>query len=131
MANTELKRIFPAETVRLESGEEVSVSPVPFGKLAVFGEALASIVAKLTLAGVDMDKLNEVTIDDVGRIFMVAFDEIVSIMGIVLGKERAWFDGITLADGVTLLTKIIEQNFGEETKKKLAVLKGKIPSIST
>ena len=128
MAYDELKRIFPAEIYKLGSGEEVSVSPVPFGKLVAFGEALASIVAKLTLAGVDLENLKP---EDLGRAFAVAFDEIVMVMAMVLKKDREWFDHITLADGLGLLTVIIQQNFNDDVKKKFADLLPRIPSVST
>lgn len=127
MAYEELKRVFPAEKYMLESGEEVSVSPVPFGKLAAFGEALSSIFVKIDGAGVDLDKL---TPEDIGRIFAVAFEEIVRVMGLVLNKERSWFDNITLNDGLGLITIILRQNFNEESKKKFADLLPRIPSIS-
>lgn len=128
MANEELKRIFPQEIYKLEFGEEVSVSPVPFGKLARFGEALAAVVQKLTLSGVNLEKL---TVEDVGRVFGVAFEEIIAIMGLVLDKDKEWFNQITMADGLGLLALIVKQNFNEETKKKLAALLQRIPSIST
>jgi len=128
MSNSELKRIFPEEIYKLESGEEVTVSPVPFGKLSVFGESVASIVGKLALAGVNLEK---VTTEDLGRVFGVAFEEIITLMGLVLNKEREWFNGITLADGLGLLTLIIQQNWKDDIKKKLSVLLQKIPSVST
>lgn len=128
MAYEELKKIFPAEIFKLESGDEVSVSPVPFGKLTAFGEALASIVSKLSIAGVDLEKL---TAEDIGRVFVVAFEEIVGVMMMVLKKEREWFDQITLSDGLGLLTLIIRQNFNDDVKKKFLDLLPKIPSIST
>lgn len=128
MANEELKRIFPEEIYKLESGEEVSVSPVPFGKLARFGESLGSVVSKLSISGVELDKIK---IEDVGRIFGIAFEEVVGIMALVINKERSWFDQITLSDGLGIATIILRQNFHEDAKKKLASFLQRIPSIST
>jgi hypothetical protein len=127
MAYEELKKIFPAEIVKLESGEEVSVSPVPFGKLTAFGEALASIISKLTIAGVDLEKLSA---EDIGRVFSVAFEEIIGVMMMVLKKDREWFDNITLSDGLGLLMVIVRQNFNDDVKKKLSALLPRIQSIS-
>lgn len=126
--NDELKRIFPAEIYKLEYGGEVSVSPVPFGKLSAFGEALASIVQKLALSGIELEN---VTVNDLGRVFGVAFEEVVGIMALVLNKDRAWFDTITLGDGMGILALILKQNFNDDTKKKLAGLVQRIPSLST
>jgi hypothetical protein len=123
----ELKRLFPAETFRLENGEEVAVSPVPFGKLMVFGEAVASLLKKLSEAGVE--KLDD--LGDIGRVFNIAIEEVIALMGLVLGKDREWFDTITLPDGVGLFTKILEQNFNERTKKNLQDLATKIQSSLT
>ena len=127
MANTELKRIFPEEIYKLESGEEVTVAPVPFGKLSVFGDVVASIAGKLAVSGVNLEK---VTNQDLGAIFGIAFEEILTLMGIVLNKERKWFDSISLTDGIGLLTLIIAQNWKDDTKKKLTALITKMSSVS-
>ena len=125
MAHEELKRIFPQEIYRLERGEEISVSPVPFGKLARFGEALGSVISKLMLSGMDMEKLE---VKEMGRLFGSAFEEIVEIMALVLGKDREWFNEITLGDGLGLATIIVKQNFNEDAKKKLTDFLQRIPS---
>lgn len=124
----DLKRIFPEVPYKMESGEVVSISPVPFGKLAVFGEVLASLFGKLQAAGVS---LTEFDVRDIGRVFGIAFEEVIALMALILNKPRDWFDTITLVDGIGLLTIIIRQNFNEDAKKKLADLLQKIPSIST
>jgi len=123
----ELKRLFPGEQYTLESGEEVTVSPVPFGKLTVFSKTVASLLSKINEAGVT--KIENA--DDIGRVFGIAIEEVIALMGLVLGKNREWFDTITLPDGIGLFTKILEQNFNERTKKNLASLATKIQSSLT
>lgn len=124
--NQELKRIFPEEIYKLSTGEEVSVSPVPFGKLARFGEALASLLTKIGALNVSLDDPQAV-----GKVFGVAFDEIISIMALVLNKDKEWFNRITVEDGIGLLTVILAQNFNESTKKKLDLLLPRLQSVST
>lgn len=123
----ELKRLFPAEQYTLESGEEVTVSPVPFGKLTVFSKTVTSLLVKINEAGVT--KIEDA--NDIGRVFGIAIEEVIALMGLVLGKNREWFDTITLPDGIGLFTKILEQNFNERTKKNLASLAIKIQSSLT
>jgi hypothetical protein len=122
-----LKKVFPAEKYLLEGGEEVTVSPVPFGKLSVFSEAVASLFAKLAESG--LTELKDIT--DLGRVFGVAVEEVMSLMSIVLNKDREWFDTITLADGLGLFNLILAQNFNERSKKNMSALLAKIGSIST
>jgi hypothetical protein len=123
----ELKRLFPEEKYKLESGEEVTVSPVPFGKLTVFSKAVASLLAKISEAGVQ--KVDSA--EDIGRVFDIAIEEVIALMGLVLGKDREWFDTITLPDGVGLFSLILDQNFNERTKKNLQGLATKIQSSLT
>jgi hypothetical protein len=123
----ELKRIFPEETFVAESGEEVIVSPVSFGKLTVFSKTVTSLLAKIGEAGIT--KIENA--DDIGRVFSIAIEEVIALMGLVLGKNREWFDTITLADGVGLFTVILNQNFNEHTKKNLQSLATKIQSSLT
>lgn len=123
----ELKRLFPAEQYKLENGEEVTVSPVPFGKLTVFSKAVTSLLAKVNEAGVN--KIEDA--DDIGRVFGIAIEEVIALMGLVLAKDREWFDTITLPDGIGLFTKILDQNFNESTKKNLSHLATKIQSTLT
>ena len=123
----ELKRLFPEEKYVTESGEEVSVSPVPFGKLTVFSATVTSLLAKIGEAGIT--KIENA--DDIGRVFGIAIEEVIALMGLVLGKNREWFDTITLDDGVALFSMIMNQNFTERTKKNLQSLAIKIQSSLT
>ena len=93
----------------------------------MFSKTVTSLLTKLSEAGVS--KIEDA--DDIGRVFGIAIEEVIALMGLVLGKDREWFDTITLPDGIGLFTKILEQNFNERTKKNLSHLATKIQSIST
>lgn len=117
----EMKILFPEEVYKLESGEQVFVRPVPFGKLKVFSEAVASLTLKLSGLGLDIKN-----VDDWKVLFDVAFEETLNVMGIVLEKPREWFDMITISDGIGLLAIIVEQNLNEGAKKNIHTLIEKV-----
>ena len=114
----ELKKLFPGVSYELEDGSEVTVSPIPFGKLTVFSGAVTSIISKLQQEG--LTEINNT--DEIARAFEVAFEEVVQLMVLVLNKEREWFDTISTPDGLGLANIIVEQNFGEKTKKNAQTL---------
>jgi len=114
----ELKKLFPGVTYKLEDGSEVAVSPIPFGKLTVFSEAVTTIISKLQQEG--LTEIN--TTDEISLAFKVAFEEVLQLMMMVLKKDREWFDTISTPDGLGLATIIVEQNFGEKTKKNAQAL---------
>lgn len=115
----ELKRIYPAQTYVLESGEKVSVSPVPFGKLTAFGEAVSSLMVKVAAIMQESATEGDWSSIDVGAIFTSAVEEVIELMMMVLSKDREWFDTITTADGLGLFNMILEQNMSEGTKKNI------------
>jgi len=116
----ELKKIFPGVkyTVTHRDGkkEDVTVSPVPFGKLPEFGDAVTDLFNKVMEAGTE---LTPEALFDFGRVFSIAVEEVIGIMCLVLEQERAWFDDITTADGFGLLDVICEQNLNETVKKNI------------
>jgi hypothetical protein len=120
----ELKTLLPVEIVTLSDGTGVDVSPVPFGKLMIFTDSVASLLKKLKTKGIELK-----TIDDWSILFKVAFEEVVAIMGLVLDKDRAWFNTISSVDGLALLDKIFEQNLNEDAKKKIGNLTNRVRSL--
>ncbi len=119
----EMKILFPAETVKLSTGEVVSISPVPFGKLKYFSDAAAKLINAIQSKGLDLETV------DYQTLFDVAFDEIITIMGLVLNKDRAWFDKIMIEDGIEIISVIIKQNFNDSVKKNMAKLIMEITSL--
>ncbi len=113
----ELKTLLPEQAYTLENGNQVIVSPVPFGKLRIFSGAIASLMEKIGASGVKLENVQDYT-----TLFDIAFEETAGIMMLVMEKDRDWFDGITIADGMGLLALIIEQNMSEAAKKNLAQL---------
>ncbi|NOZ68027.1 MAG: hypothetical protein GXP46_01960 [Deferribacteres bacterium] len=119
----ELKVLLPDEMYILETGEQVTVRPVPFGKLNIFSEAVASLMLKISDLGLELRDIKNWK-----TLFDVAFEEMLNIMGLVLEKPREWFDTISINDGIGLLAIIVEQNFREETKKNILKVVEKLSS---
>jgi len=109
----ELKTLLPEEIYTLESGEQVVVRPVPFGKIRIFSEALSRLFLRFEKADLSLEDVSGFS-----ELFEVATEEVIGIMGIVLDKPREWFDRISISDGLGLLALIVEQNLTEEAKKR-------------
>jgi hypothetical protein len=127
----ELKRIHPEVVYTLETGEQVTVSPIGFRKLGRFGQAVISIFGKLREAGVDVSKLELTDQSTIALALSLAFDEVVDLMAVILGKDMDWFEKLSPVDGALILEIMIKQNWNENTKKKLTDLLGRIQSVST
>jgi hypothetical protein len=129
----ELKKLLPGESYPLPNGETVMIRPVPFGKLRVFSEAVASFFEKLQGRGQDkgQDKVLKLeSVQDYKTLFDTAAEEVLGIMALVLDKPREWFDTIDIPDGLGILAVIVEQNLNERAKKNLQLLLGKFSSLS-
>lgn len=122
-SDNDLKILLPDTEYILESGEHVVVKPVPFGKLRIFSEAIASLMLKVSDSGLKLKKIKDWKV-----LFDVAFDETLNIMGLVIERPRAWFDTISISDGIGILTLMVEQNFKEEAKKNILSLVEKFSS---
>lgn len=124
--NKELRTLLPGETYRLSDGREISISPVPFGKIRRFTEKLVSLSSRMaSIEGLDMDDPASLVV-----LFDFAFDEVVEVMALILDKEREWFDTISVGDGVGIMLVMIQQNFNEGTKKNVVALVEKLKSAS-
>jgi hypothetical protein len=120
-----METLFPGEYVTLENGDTVNVSPVPFGKLKIFGEAITKLLVKI-----QKHRKNLQDVETWGILFEIAFEETIEIMCLVLKKDRAFFDIITIGDGIALASKMVEQNYTEDAKKKIQGVLNKITLLS-
>lgn len=119
-----LKELLPGELYTLSNREQVLIKPVPFGRLSLFSEAVASLIGKLMEGGIKLEG-----IEDWKILFDTAFEETLNIMALVLDKPREWFDTISISDGLGILNIVIEQNFSDDIKKNLKTLIGKASLI--
>jgi hypothetical protein len=112
MANNEIKTLLPGENITLLSGERVVIRPVPFGKLPEFFEDIDALVRKF------LGKGNINLITDAKFLLQVAFEEVIRIAGKIIGKRRAWWNTIDIADGIAIVNVILRQNIDNERAKK-------------
>lgn len=114
----EIRTLLPGETYKLSDGREISISPVPFGKIRRYTEKLVSLSSRMaSIEGLDLDDPASLVI-----LFDFAFEEVVDVMALILDKEREWFDTIAVGDGVGIMLVMIQQNFNESTKKNVLAL---------
>lgn len=123
MSKKELEILLPEETLKLSSGELLTISKVPFGKLRLFSDAVGNLLKKIQESGISTDTL------DYQKIFDIAFEEVINIMMLILNKDRKWFDTISIEDGLAILNVIVRQNFSENAKKNLALLLKQMKSL--
>lgn len=110
-----MDELLPGENIKLQSGQEIKISPVPLGRLKDFSRAVAKLMQKLKEEGNDLSDLS-----NLGVLFETCFDEIVSIMASVLQKEVAFItEKVTISDSIAILEVIIRQNITDEAKKNL------------
>lgn len=123
--SSEINRLFPGTTHRLEwSGEAIEIKPVPFGKLKVFSDSIASLFARIQELGVE----NFADPSSWSSLLEVAAEEIVQLESLILGKPLEWFDTISIADGIAIFDIILQQNITESTKKNLGSLIARLGS---
>jgi hypothetical protein len=119
----DLKKL-QGEIVTLSTGEKLTIKPIGFGKLSIFNDATASLITKIQGTGFKLS-----TIKDWQILFDIAFEETIAIMALVIDKKRKFFDDISIADGLGILAKIIEQNFNDDAKKNLKIIVAKFSSL--
>jgi hypothetical protein len=127
--DNELKLLL-GEPYTCSNGDIVTLGKVPFGKLNIFSEMSVSLFQKVDdlqvqLVSVDAKKAIEI-------LFTQAFEEMVSLMGLLLNKPREWFDTIDASDGIEIAMKLYEKNFDDKVKKNLkAILQKFISQLQT
>jgi len=55
----ELKTLLPGTPYTLSNGETVIVSPVPFGKLRLFSDAVARLFQRLNETGLKLEEIQD------------------------------------------------------------------------
>lgn len=123
--DNDVKVLFPEILYTMEDGSHVIVKPVPFGKLHLFSEIIVRLMDKFAKQGFSPQSM-----DDWKKILTIAYDESVALMMLVLGKEKVWFDNISIGDGLGLLDVIIDQNFTEKSKNNLKKILEKTNLVS-
>jgi hypothetical protein len=119
-----LKTLLPTERIELSNGTGVDVTPVPFGKMPIFSDAVVALIKTIRSKGIKLED-----IDDWKILFDIAFEETVKIMGLVIEKDREFFNQIEMSDGLAILDVIVKQNVKESIKKNIASLTNRVSSM--
>ncbi|MCG6552495.1 MAG: hypothetical protein L7F77_09220 [Candidatus Magnetominusculus sp. LBB02] len=109
-----MNAMFPEVEYELSTGEKAAISPVKFGKLNKFNAVIPRLIEKLNLSGLAAGeaKLNLADVID------TAYEEVKTVMAIILDVDGAWVDNLSLEDAAGILEIIIEQNITSRFKPR-------------
>lgn len=119
----EIQTLFPGKEITLSSGEVINIKPFTFGQLPKalkIGQKLGILLGDLYRQGKFEDQTN------VSSNLMVIVGEggedLLDLIGLGIGKPRAWFDELQGNDGITLTIAFLEVNIDFFTKKMMPQL---------
>lgn len=119
----EIQTLFPGKEITLSTGEVINIKPFTFGQLPKalkIGQKLGVLLADLYRQGKFEDQTN------VSSNLMVIVGEggedLLDLIGLGIGKPRAWFDELQGNDGITLTIAFLEVNIDFFTKKMMPQL---------
>ena len=119
----EIQTLFPGKEITLSTGEVINIKPFTFGQLPKalkIGQKLGVLLADLYRKGQFEDQTN------VSSNLMVIVGEggedLLDLIGLGIGKPRAWFDELQGNDGITLTIAFLEVNIDFFTKKMMPQL---------
>lgn len=111
----EIKKLLPGEEYTTLSGEKLTISPVPFGKMRIYQDAINKLFQAAMSGGVTLEGESM----DYAGMLSAAFEEVMALLGLILDRPRDWFDSaIDFADGCALLEIVVRQNFDNDRAKK-------------
>ncbi len=111
---SDLNTLIPQAVELLIGGETLAIKPLKVGQMPAFLRAISPVTAHLT--GPETDWL--VMFGDHG-------DDLLSAIGIAVGKPRQWVDELAADEAILLAAKVIEVNadfFTRQVIPKLDVL---------
>jgi RNA binding exosome subunit len=108
----ELKKLLPGKMLTLSTNEQITISPIRFGKLMIYEEAVTRLITKLLENGMNLAEIN-----DFRQIIRTAHEETIGVLMLILDKQRDWFDAIDIGDAFDIIDIVVEQNYNERVKK--------------
>ena len=109
-------------------GSTVTVLPFTFGAIPKVSKLLQPILQALLATGFSADpaQLEELSVGDMLQKFLSLLDAegdaIIDIVALAVKKDRVWFDGISMDEGVQLALAVFEVNRNLVTKKLLPMM---------
>lgn len=120
---SELETLFPGKEVTLSSGEVIKVEPFKFGQLPLalkLTQKLGGLLAEMYKSGELKNK--DKTVTNVMFILSEGGEDLMTLMGLCIGKERVWFDTLQGDDGIKLTIAFLEVNIDFFTQKMMPQL---------
>ncbi len=112
---SDLNTLIPQAVELLIGGETLAIKPLKVGQMPAFLRAISPVMAHLT--GPEIDWL--VMFGDHG-------DDLLSAIGIAVGKPRQWVDELAADEAILLAAKVIEVNADFFTRTVMPRLDGLI-----
>lgn len=104
-------KILPLTATVEASGETITIRELGFGQLPAVARHMAAIFGNVGAGDINIPLL----IADGG-------EDIMAVLAMAAGKQRSWLDGISMEEGVELLTAVIAVNKESFAKKLLPAL---------
>ena len=118
--SNELNTLFPGKEITLSTGEIINIKPFTFGQLPKalkLGQKIGVLLADLYKQGKFDEQANTTT--NLMLILSEGGEDLMSLISLGIGKDRAWFDNLQGDDGLTLTIAFLEVNIDFFTKKMM------------
>ena len=129
MTQSELKTLQPAESITLSTGETLSLKPLPFGKTFEALGLLTNIMGNGSIGYEALTKDPSIAGAVIGQVLIQGGEDVFKFLSLCTGKEREWFNDISMPDGIKLTTMVLELNSDFFVQQALPVLKGSLGKI--
>lgn len=121
MSDSEIDVLFPDGKTLTIGGDEITIKPLTFGQIPKASKMIAPIVKALASAELGGQSLLDLAGNWV-EIMAVGGEDLMSLIGWAIGKDRAWFDTLGMDDGIELVKTVIEVNSDFFTKRVMPIL---------
>jgi len=118
--SNEITTLFPGKEITLSTGEIINIKPFTFGQLPKalkLGQKIGVLLADLYKQGKFDEQANTTT--NLMLILSEGGEDLMSLISLGIGKDRAWFDNLQGDDGLTLTIAFLEVNIDFFTKKMM------------
>lgn len=124
MESKDMQIMFPSVDPMTINGEQIIPKTFPFGKLPVVARAIGNMLEVLVTMPDNIEELLTVEgAKDPGIIVFFmglienCYGDVMELMSISTGKDRAWIEALDPADGFELLINVFMVNYDFFTKK--------------
>ena len=142
MSDKDLQTLIPDESIKLSTGEEITIRPFPFAKLPKvvslvnsIGVGIFSLLEAhggITAGDVDADagtatlEIDDLVVNKVNEFVTNHFEEVVELMGIYCNRPKEFFldedNGPNIEEACVIIFTIIERHLGFFTKTLQPIL---------